>query len=118
MLGAMTIRTTLKTMMAAAALMLSAVTAAGCSGGASCQSICERAQSLGCGSATCVSSCEETRQNASRAGCSSEWQAFANCGEENVCTDVTVACRDELVDGRACVVAFCVRNPSDPLCRD
>lgn len=87
----------------------------GCNG-ASCESLCERAQSLGCGSAGCVSSCEDVRGNAERAGCGGEWQSVLNCQEENACTDPSVTCRDQLADLAGCATEFCVRNPSDPVC--
>lgn len=91
------------------------VFAAGCNG-ASCESLCERAQSLGCGSATCVSSCEDVRRNADRAGCGGEAQSLLNCQEENACTDPSVSCRDQWAELIGCGTEYCVRNPSDPLC--
>jgi hypothetical protein len=88
----------------------------GCTGGASCQSGCERAQALGCGSSACVSTCETGRTNAARAGCASQYQRTLNCGEENACSTTTDACRTQVAELAGCVTTFCVNNPGDTLC--
>ncbi len=89
---------------------------AGCNGGASCQSFCERNQTLGCGSSSCVSACESGRTEASGVGCGSQHQRLLNCGEENACNTSGTVCRSQLAELSGCVTTFCVNNPSDPRC--
>lgn len=90
---------------------------AGCNGGASCQSICERNQALGCGGTDCVSSCESGRTQSSRAGCGGQYQRLLNCAEENACNASTdTVCRSQLAELTGCATTFCVNNPGDSLC--
>lgn len=87
----------------------------GC-GGASCESVCDRAEDLGCGSPTCVSSCEDARETADRIGCSGEFQAGLSCAQNNACEPTAESCPEEQGDIVGCVSTFCARNPSDSLC--
>ena len=90
---------------------------AGCNGGASCQSVCERNQTLGCGATPCVSQCETGRTQATRASCGSQYQRILNCAEENACNASSdTVCRAQLAELTGCATTFCVNNPSDSLC--
>ena len=95
---------------------LLALWGAGCGGGASCQSICERNESLGCGTATCVSTCEDGRRVAQEVGCGGQWGRLADCSEESACTDITMTCRDAYASAIGCVTEYCIRNPTDTRC--
>jgi len=95
-------------------------------GGATCESQCNRSQTLDCdhdgqpdnGSGTnCAQACADYKATNDASGCGPKFSDFTNClaGISDLCTG-TGPCDPKLAAWTTCVQDYCAANPSGPGC--
>ncbi|HEX6275913.1 MAG TPA: hypothetical protein VFZ53_22885 [Polyangiaceae bacterium] len=86
--------------------------------GASCVSLCERAQPCSGEGVNCEGECTIERAHVEVMGCTSAYQAFLDCADtcQNLCNFSSSDCPDSFDAYSTCVEDFCAANPTSPAC--
>jgi hypothetical protein len=86
--------------------------------GASCVSLCERAQPCSGEAVNCEGECTIERAHVEATGCTLPYQAFLDCADtcENLCNFSSFDCSVSLAAFSTCVENFCAANPTSPAC--
>lgn len=85
--------------------------------GASCQTLCERAQQECGNGGDCATSCQQSEDLAQTTGCKSEYNAILACysSAPDIC-NVSSTCEQEANTFVNCFISFCNQNPGTPGC--